>query len=113
MAQRGEAVLGRTNAKTTFKIYIACEEMNYFWTEADLMMFRHLWKTGESLAQIAEYFRRDPDEVVILIIDQAKKGLIDPRREGIGAFNTPRESTKRKSHVQKRKSRKKKNESAV
>lgn len=96
MAQRGEAVLGRANAKTTFKIYIACEEMNFFWTEADLMMFRHLWKKGESVEDIAEHFKRDPDEVGLLIIDQARQDLIKPRRDGANEIrrNRPKRSNR-------------------
>jgi len=83
MANPGEAILGKTNRKSSQSLYIACEEMNFHWSAAEVMRFRHFWNTGESVTDIAEHFKRDPDEVGLLIIDQAKKDLIKPRKGGV------------------------------
>ena len=92
MKTGGGPVLGhKRNA-----IYIACEEMDFIWAESDLMMFRHLWNKGESILDIAAYFKRDPDEVGLLIIDQARQDLIKPRRDGTNEIrrNRPKRSNR-------------------
>lgn len=60
-------------------LHIACEEMNFFWSEAEVIQFKKLWDAGENILYIAEQFNRDPDEVGLLIIDQARVGNIASR----------------------------------
>lgn len=62
-------------------LYIACEQMNFFWSERQVSKFKQLWDSGESIQSIAKHFKRDPDEVGLLVIDQAKKGNIKTQCE--------------------------------
>lgn len=83
MGNRGEAILGGAKKKGGRTLYIACEEMDFYWTVSELMHFRYMWNQGKSITDIASYFNRDPDEVGILIIDQARQNLIKPRKGGL------------------------------
>jgi len=58
---------------------IACEEMDFLWERKEVREFRKLWKRGFSLYYMAQHFERDIDEVFMLVLDQSKKGMIDPR----------------------------------
>lgn len=58
-------------------IYTACENMDFHWTKNAVAEFRRLWRAGLTLPEIAEHFDRDPDEVVFLVIDQARRGFIE------------------------------------
>ncbi|WP_409162493.1 helix-turn-helix domain containing protein [Paenibacillus sp. KR2-11] len=62
--------------------YIALEELNYFWDEEDLPIIDRMWNEGRSLWDIADRFHRDPDEVVLLIMDRRRQGLINNRPGG-------------------------------
>lgn len=66
-------------------IYMALEDenLNYFWDEKEVLMFDQLWNNGTNIIDISEFFDRDPDEVVILAIDRARKGFIGKRKGGI------------------------------
>lgn len=65
------------------KLYIACEEINMIWKEPHVEEFREMWKAGLSIREIAEYFDRGTDEVMILAMDQAKQKLIKSRPGGV------------------------------
>ncbi len=65
------------------KIYLACEELNFVWDRTEVSNFRNMWDDGKSIRQIAEVLGRDPDEVLILAIDQSKRDLIQPRDGGL------------------------------
>lgn len=71
-------------AKRRQKIYIACEEVNMIWSENEVSDFQKLWKEGRSIQQIAAHFKRDPDEIGLLVIDQARKGHIKTQSEPTG-----------------------------
>lgn len=64
-------------------IYTALEDLNFLWNEDDLPAFREMWKDGRSVQEIADHFDRDPDEVVLLVIDQAREGKIKRRSTGL------------------------------
>ena len=42
-----------------------------------------MWSSGVSIYDMARSFNRDPDEVVVLIIDRARQGKIKPRKGGV------------------------------
>lgn len=65
------------------KIYLACEELNFVWDRTEVSNFRNMWDDGKSIRQIAEVLDRDPDEVLILAIDQCKEGYITQRQGGL------------------------------
>lgn len=65
-------------------IYTALEDLNFHWDEdKDIPHFRLMWGAGCSVLEIADYFDRDPDEVLLLVIDQAKAGKIKQRKYGL------------------------------
>ncbi|QDH23489.1 helix-turn-helix domain containing protein [Saccharibacillus brassicae] len=65
------------------EIHIACEDYDFAWTDKQVQRFLEMWRSGLTIRQIAEHFDRDPDEVVLLVMDQAKLGNINPRPGGI------------------------------
>jgi hypothetical protein len=71
--------------KKSRNIYMALEDdnMNFYWDEKEVLLFDKIWKRGTNIMDIADTFRRDPDEVMILAIDRARKGFIGKRKGGI------------------------------
>lgn len=61
-------------------IYVACEDMDFVWCSNDVAAFKAMWEDGKSIRDIAAAFQRDPDEVALLVIDQARAGTIKKRR---------------------------------
>lgn len=66
---------------TRNKIHIACEELDFVWDEKQVKEFKLMWREGKSIKQIADVLSRDPDEVLILAVDQCRGGFVK-RREG-------------------------------
>jgi hypothetical protein len=64
-------------------IYIACEDLDFVWDEHDLIEFVNDWRNGKSIIEISDKFQREQDECAILILDLARKGLIQKRAGGI------------------------------
>ena len=69
--------------------HIALEDLNFKWNVRDVQEFRRMWEEGLSIWDIARAFDRDPDEVVLLIMDQSRKGDIKPRKNGIWGRRCP------------------------
>ncbi|MBW3496850.1 helix-turn-helix domain containing protein [Bacillus sp. FDAARGOS_1420] len=70
--------------KSRLKIYIALEEASFIWDERDVIRFREMWKQDMSLPEMAKALRRHQSEVVLLVIDQADKYMIENRPIGLG-----------------------------
>ena len=68
--------------KASRRVYIALEDLDFSWDEADIPQVRYMWKKGLSIWDIARAFDRDPDEVAILIMDLVRKSQIRPRPRG-------------------------------
>lgn len=66
-----------------FANYTVLEEFNFSWDEDEVSLFRKHWNDGIPLLDIAQYFNRHEIEVVLLIIDQAKRDLINQRKFGV------------------------------
>lgn len=64
-------------------IYIALENLNFLWDEDEVFKFREMWEEGLSLPAIAKELKRKQNEVAVLILDQAEKGKIQPRKGGV------------------------------
>jgi len=64
-------------------IYIALEDLDFIWDEAEVPDIERMWNEGYSIWQIANACMRDPDEVLILIMDRVRKGFIEPRPGGV------------------------------
>jgi hypothetical protein len=73
--------------KSRRNIYTLLEEFSLEWKTIDILAFQKLWYRGFSLKWIAEYFDRDIDEMTVVAIDQARRGYIQPRMNGI--FDSP------------------------
>lgn len=69
------------------QLYIALENLDYTWDHAEVAKAIDLYNQGVHYADIAVYFRRDGDEVIVLLMDLLRKGKIS-RREG-GAYGVP------------------------
>lgn len=69
--------------KNTRKTYLACEDLDFSWTKQEVMDFGYLWREGRTLDEMARYFKRTPEEILILALDRAKSGYIEPRKGGL------------------------------
>ncbi|QNG60367.1 hypothetical protein H4O14_02235 [Bacillus sp. PAMC26568] len=64
--------------------YIACEELNFTWSDEQVRNFDEHWKRGKAcglapykiILEIANEFNRNPEEVAILALDRGMKGGI-------------------------------------
>jgi hypothetical protein len=61
-------------------IYIALEDIDFIWDEADLEKIRELWEGGIHIRDMASYLKRKPVEVFCLLLDQSSKGMIKKRK---------------------------------
>lgn len=66
------------------RIEIAIENLNYEWSFVQLCKLIDYWYDGKSLYDAAELLKRKPDEVLLLIIDFAKRRVLPHRPYGIG-----------------------------
>lgn len=66
------------------RFYIALEDMDLDWKYDQVAKFDELWKNGYSLEYIAKKFKRDIDEVALLLIDRSRQGYVGPRTIGLG-----------------------------
>ncbi|NRD80313.1 hypothetical protein HPT25_23610 [Bacillus sp. BRMEA1] len=62
---------------------IVCDDLNFFYDEPELIEMKNLWKKGMSVADMAERFRRDPDEILVALIHLARKNEIYARKRGL------------------------------
>lgn len=58
-------------------------DINWQFSQVELDCFRELWADDVKLEDIALELKREPLEVVLLIIDQAEKRKIKKRKHGI------------------------------
>lgn len=63
------------------KRVIVCEDMNFIWDQTELNKMAKFWNQSGDVRIIANYFNRDPDEVVFALIHLARIDKIQ-RREG-------------------------------
>jgi hypothetical protein len=64
------------------ELYIALSELDFSWYPGEVEQVAQMWRDGIHIADIAEKMKRDTDEVVILIMDLARRGVIEPRKNG-------------------------------
>ncbi|WP_144472757.1 hypothetical protein, partial [Bacillus pumilus] len=63
-------------------VYYACPQNDFIWCERDIKAFWKMWQDHESVRHIANRLARKVDDVMLLIIDQAELGKIEPRKGG-------------------------------
>lgn len=65
-------------------MFLHDECMDFGWDEKrEIPLFHKLWSKGLSIYDIADEMRRDPDEILLLIVDQRRGGQIEDRPGGI------------------------------
>lgn len=64
-------------------LYIACEEMDFIWTETEVSIVERMWREGYDIRVIARDVKRDIDEVALLVMDRARRKRIRLRKTGI------------------------------
>lgn len=71
--------------KSSQALYMALDDddINFYWDDKDVLQFDQMWESRVNIMDIAEFFGRDPDEVMLLAIDRARKGFISKRKGGI------------------------------
>lgn len=52
---------------------IILEEAKFIWEPKEIERFRRLWDRGMSVWEIAAEMRESPDNIALLVIDQAQK----------------------------------------
>lgn len=65
------------------EIIIALEDLDFLWDTDQAAWFREMWESGETVPEIARALKRPQDEVLLLIIHEARQGRIKRRREGL------------------------------
>ncbi|MFJ5965160.1 hypothetical protein [Bacillus sp. NPDC093026] len=63
-------------------VYYACPNSDFIWDEKDIILFRQMWQDHEPIRHIANRLARKIDDILLLIIDQAELGKIEPRKGG-------------------------------
>jgi len=62
---------------------VVLEELDFIWDEPDLKILVRQWNAGVSVEESAEYFGRDPDEILLAIIHLARNYKISRRKGGL------------------------------
>jgi len=65
--------------------YVVLDEVkiNFFWSEKEVSDFDYLWNEGRTLKELANYFKRKPEEVLLLALDRGMLEKIKPRSGGL------------------------------
>ncbi|TWM97925.1 hypothetical protein [Bacillus licheniformis] len=66
------------------RLEIALDNLNYEWSYVQLCKLIDYWYDGKSLFDAADLLKRKPDEVMIIIVDFAKRRILPRRPYGIG-----------------------------
>lgn len=62
------------------KRVIVLEELNFLWDAPELAEVADMWMKGEGIQDIAEYFDRDPDEIILALMHLARSDHISQRK---------------------------------
>jgi hypothetical protein len=61
----------------------ACEDLDFYWDRSEFKNMKKMWNKGVGAVEMAEYFDRDPDEVLIALIHLAREEKIGARATGL------------------------------
>jgi hypothetical protein len=64
-------------------IYTALEDLDFLLDLKEVEEIDFLWSEGRSIVDISKYYKRNQNEVFVLLLDRAIKGRIDGRSGGI------------------------------
>jgi hypothetical protein len=76
------AITATENRYMTGEVYIACLDMDFEWTKVQVEEIKQMWQTGVPVDYIAKTFKRDADEVALLLMDLRRKKDIQKRKGG-------------------------------
>jgi hypothetical protein len=62
---------------------VVLEDLNFIWDEEELFDITCMWNDGLSVLYIANYFDRDPDEIILALIHLAREERITQRVGGM------------------------------
>jgi hypothetical protein len=62
---------------------IVLEDLNFLWDRPELRELVQMWNKKFSVLQMAEYFERDPDEILLALIHLARTDRIKKRKGGL------------------------------
>lgn len=80
--------VARMHFKKTGQTYVACEQMDFLWSKEEVFDFECMWHEGRTLDEMARYFKRTQEEILLLAVDRGTKGKIKQRKGGIiGVLN--------------------------
>ncbi|MDD9312674.1 hypothetical protein PUS82_15470 [Cytobacillus firmus] len=65
------------------KRVIVLEELNFLWDAPELAEVTDMWMQGEGIQDIAKYFDRDPDEIILALMHLARSDRISQRKGGL------------------------------
>lgn len=65
------------------EVVVILPDADRHWGHIDISRFHAMWRKGKSVREIAESFDRDPDEVVLLVMHEAREGRIGQRASGV------------------------------
>lgn len=73
----------RLKLRPKSELIIALSDLDFSWFPEEVGKVKQLWNQGLHIADIAEYMKRDQDEVAVLIMHLARKGKIEKRKTGV------------------------------
>jgi hypothetical protein len=62
---------------------VVLEDLNFIWDEEELFDIACMWNEELSVMYIADYFERDPDEIILALIHLAREERITQRAGGM------------------------------
>jgi hypothetical protein len=65
------------------KIEVILDDLDFSWHPSEMEYAVNLWNSGESISNMAEIFKREEDEIGLLIIHLSRCGEIERRKGGI------------------------------
>lgn len=65
------------------KLYIACENVDFIWSDKDIRIFKRMWNDGKPFLDICKRLGRPQKDVQMLMIDLAEKDQIKQRKRGL------------------------------
>lgn len=78
---------------------LVLEDLDFVWDESELKDVRKMWNQELTVYYMADYFNRDPDELVLATLHLAREGKIGKRKSGlldgiIGVFDKKKRKEK-------------------
>lgn len=68
-----------TNNELAKDIYIILDDLEFAWKVSHIEKVKRMWKEGNSFKEICEEFKRDPDEIFLLLFHLARSSIIQKR----------------------------------